>query len=219
VRPGTRREGGVERPEHRQCRSLGAFTQLAQADAELDRLLASISEEREATERLTRAFDQALFTGQSRVRSVSDYIDTRRGTIGPRPAPALPRRFASSRRHRQRPPTFRRPSRTPTRIDAGIQAQTMANADVANAQRSFTGGGGYGGGGGGNMGAVLGGIIIGNILSGALRGGIVAAWRRRLEFDDVRRLGRRRAEWRRGPVLRVGADPPPSARVCERHAV
>ena len=65
------------------------------------------------------------------------------------------------------------------------QAQTMANADVANAQRSFTGGG-YGGGGGGNMGAVLGGIIIGNILSGALRGGIGGSVRRRrLESDDA----------------------------------
>ncbi len=62
---------------------LGAFTKLTKADAELDRLLASIAEEREATERLSRTYDQALFTAQSRVRGVSDYIDTRRGTIGP----------------------------------------------------------------------------------------------------------------------------------------
>ena len=62
---------------------LGAFTKLTQADAELDRLLASVAEEREAAERLSRAFDQALFSAQSRVRAVSDFIDIRRGSIGP----------------------------------------------------------------------------------------------------------------------------------------
>lgn len=62
---------------------LGAFTTLTQADADLDRLLAEVAEEREATERLNKSYDQALFTAQSRVRSVSDYIDTRRGSIGP----------------------------------------------------------------------------------------------------------------------------------------
>ncbi len=62
---------------------MGAFTKLTQADAELDRLLASVAEEREAAERLSRAFDQALFAAQSRVRAVSDFIDMRRGSIGP----------------------------------------------------------------------------------------------------------------------------------------
>ena len=61
---------------------LGAFTKLTQADAELDRLLASVAEEREAAERLSRAFDQALFAAQSEVRAVSDFIDIRRGSIG-----------------------------------------------------------------------------------------------------------------------------------------
>ncbi|PRC42662.1 hypothetical protein C6A85_000000109330, partial [Mycobacterium sp. ITM-2017-0098] len=62
---------------------LGAFTRLTQADADLDRLLADVAEERETAERLSRTFDQALFNAQSRVRSVSDYIDTRRGVVGP----------------------------------------------------------------------------------------------------------------------------------------
>ena len=61
---------------------LGTFTKLTQADAALDRLLASVAEEREAAERLSRAFDQALFAAQSRVRAVSDFIDVRRGSIG-----------------------------------------------------------------------------------------------------------------------------------------
>ena len=36
-----------------------------------------------SAERLARALDQAVFTAQSRIRAVSDFIDTRRGSIGP----------------------------------------------------------------------------------------------------------------------------------------
>jgi predicted nucleic acid-binding Zn-ribbon protein len=151
---------------------LGAFTQLTQADAELDRLLATITEEREATERLSRAFDQALFTAQSRVRSVSDYIDTRRGSVGPEART----RLSEAVRQLEAAQAKRTTNLSEAIAHANgasmlaAQAQTLANTDVSNAQRTFTGGG-YGGGGG-NMGAVLGGIIIGNILSGALGGGI-----------------------------------------------
>jgi hypothetical protein len=174
---GTARDAAVKAVSNAQSTGsadpLGAFTQLTQADAELDRLLATISEEREATERLNRAFDQALFTAQSRVRSVSDYIDTRRGTIGPEART----RLSEAVRQLEAAQAKRTTNLSEAIAHANgasmlaAQAQTMANADVSNAQRSFTGGG-YGGGGGGNMGAVLGGIIIGNILSGALGGGI-----------------------------------------------
>jgi hypothetical protein len=155
---------------------LGAFTHLTKADAELDRLLATITEEREATERLSRTYDQALLTAQSRVRSVSDYIDTRRGSIGPEART----RLSEAVRQLEAAQVKRASNLSEAIAHANgasmlaDQAQTMANADVSNAQRSYTGGygGGYGSGGGNNMGAVLGGIIIGNILSGALRGGI-----------------------------------------------
>jgi predicted nucleic acid-binding Zn-ribbon protein len=152
---------------------LGAFTQLTQADAELDRLLAMVSQEREAKERLSRAFDEALFTAQSRVRSVSDYIDTRRGSVGPEART----RLSEAVRQLEAAVAKRSTNLSEALAHANgasmlaAQAQTLANADVQNAQRTFTGGG-YGGGGGGNMGAVLGGILIGNLLSGALRGGI-----------------------------------------------
>ncbi len=152
---------------------LGAFTHLTKADAELDRLLATITEEREATERLSRTYDQALLTAQSRVRSVSDYIDTRRGSIGPEART----RLSEAVRQLEAAQVKRATNLSEAIAHANgasmlaDQAQTMANADVSNAQRSYSGGGGYGGGGN-NMGAVLGGIIIGNILSGALRGGI-----------------------------------------------
>ena len=149
---------------------LGAFTQLTKADAELDRLLAGVAQEREAAERLARAFDQALFTAQSRVRSVSDYIDTRRGSIGPEART----RLAEAVRQLQAAQAARAADVNEAIAYANgasmlaAQAQSLANADVQNAHRVYAG---HYGGGGSNMGAMIGGIIIGNILGGAMRGG------------------------------------------------
>ena len=154
---------------------LGAFTTLTKADAELDRLLAAISDELETAERLDRAYDQALFSAQSQVRSVSDFVDTRRGSVGPEART----RLAEATRQLEAAKAVKVTDTSEAIRHANgaallaTQAQTMANADVANAQRQFTGRGGPGGfGGGGNTGAVLGGILIGNLLSGAMRGGM-----------------------------------------------
>jgi hypothetical protein len=154
---------------------LGTFTQLTQADAQLDRLLAAISDELEAAARLNRAFDQALFSAQSQVRSVSDFIDTRRGSVGPEART----RLAEAVRQLEAAQAVKETNLSEAIQHANgaamlaAQAQSMANADVSAAQRQYTGRyGGPGGFGGGSTGAVLGGIIIGNILSGALRGGI-----------------------------------------------
>jgi hypothetical protein len=151
---------------------LGAFTNLTQADAELDRLLDTVAEERAAADRLSRAFDQALFTAQSRVRAVSDYIDTRRGSIGPEARTRLNealRQLEAAQSKRSSNVSEAIQHANGAAMLAG-QAQSMANNDVVASQRAYTGR--YGGGGGNNMGAVLGGIIIGNILSGGLGGGI-----------------------------------------------
>jgi TPM domain len=150
---------------------LGTFTQLTEADAALDRLLAMVSEERATAERMSRTFDQALFTAQSRVRGVSDYIDTRRGSIGPEART----RLAEANRQLDAALTTRSTNLTEAIAHANgaamlaAQAQSMANSDVNAAQRTYTG---RYGGGGSDVGAVLGGIIIGNILSGGLRGGL-----------------------------------------------
>ena len=156
---------------------LGTFTQLTQADAILDQLLAVISDEVEAAARLSRALDQAMFSAQSQVRSVSDFIDTRRGSVGPEART----RLAEAVRQLEAAQGVRaaNPSEGIQRANGAallaVQAQSMANADVSAAQRQYTGrhgGGGGFGGGGGNTGAILGGILIGNLLSGALRGGM-----------------------------------------------
>jgi hypothetical protein len=153
---------------------LGAFTALTQADADLDRLLATVTEEREAAERLRRAFEQALFSAQSRVRGVSDFIDTRRGSIGPEARTRLAEAVRQLQAAQDKQGTSLSEAIAHANGAAMLagQAQTIANNDVARAQQQYNNYGGFGGGGGSNTGAVLGGIIIGNILSGALRGGI-----------------------------------------------
>jgi chromosome segregation ATPase len=150
---------------------LGAFTRLTTADAELDRLLASVAEEREAAARLNRAYDQALFTAQSRVRGVSDFIDTRRGSIGPEARTRLAEAVRQLQAAQEKKATNLAEAIAYANGAANLaaQAQSLANDDVHAAQRHYTSG--YSGGGGSDMGAVIGGIVIGNILSGALRGG------------------------------------------------
>ena len=149
---------------------LGTFTGLTKADADLDRLLASVAEEREAAQRLARTFDQALFTAQSRVKAVSDFIDTRRGSIGPEART----RLAEAQRQIEAARAKRESNMTEAIAHANgaamlaAQAQSLANDDVRAAQRSYTSG--YGGGS--DMGAVIGGIIIGNILRGGFSGGV-----------------------------------------------
>lgn len=170
------RDAAVQAVSHAQSAGstdpLGAFTRLTHADAELDRLLADVAQERETAARLSRTFDQALFNAQSRVRAVSDYIDTRRGAIGPEART----RLAEAVRQLQAAQDKRATNLTEAIAHANgaatlaAQAQSLANSDVAAAQQHFNGPYG-GGGGGGQMGAVIGGILIGNVLSGVLRGG------------------------------------------------
>ncbi len=149
---------------------LGTFTRLTKADADLDRLLASVAEERAAIDRLSRAYDQALFAAQSRVRGVSDFIDTRRGSIGPEARTRLAEAVRQLQAAQDKRATNLNEAIAHANSAASLasHAQSLANDDVAAAQRHYTSGWG---GGGSDMGGVIGGIIIGNILSGALRGG------------------------------------------------
>lgn len=151
---------------------LGAFTTLTEADAGLDRLLAAVAEEREAAERLNRSYDQALFTAQSRVRSVSDYIDTRRGSVGPEARTRLNEavRQLEAAQSKKKSNISEAIAHANGASLLAAQAQQLANSDVQAAQRAYMNH--YGGvGRSSDMGAVIGGIILGNILSGGGRGG------------------------------------------------
>jgi uncharacterized membrane protein YgcG len=147
---------------------LGAFAKLTTADADLTRRLAALAEEQATAERLNRAYEQALFTAESRVRAVSEYIDTRRGSIGPEART----RLAEAQRQLQ----AAHDKRTTNLLEAtayangasawAANAQSLANADVESAQRAYSRRGGN------NTGALIGGIIISDLLSGGARGGL-----------------------------------------------
>jgi uncharacterized membrane protein YgcG len=147
---------------------LGAFARLTKAGADLDRALAGVAQEQATAERLNRSLEQALFTAQARVRGVSEYIDTRRGSIG---AEARTR-LAEARRHLEAGQDKRSTDVTEAIAHANAastlaaNAQALANADVQQAQRVYAGRGR-----GDNTGAMIGGIIIGDLLGGGMRGG------------------------------------------------
>lgn len=153
---------------------LGAFTGLTKADADLNQLLATVAEEQAAAERLNRTLEQALFTAQSRVHAVSEYIDTRRGSIGPdaRTRLAEANRQLEAAQDNQSGDVSQAISHANSAATLAAQAQSLAEADVQSAQRAYSGR--YGGGN--DMGAMMGGIIIGDMLSGGMRGGFGGGW-------------------------------------------
>lgn len=147
---------------------LGTFARLTKADADLNRLLATLAKEQATAERLSRSYEQAMFTAQSRVRAVSEYIDTRRGSIGPEART----RLAEAKRQLQVAQDKRTTNLTEAIAYANgasawaAYAQSLANADVQSAERAYSRRGGN------DTGAMIGGIIIGDLLSGGMRGGL-----------------------------------------------
>ncbi|MDZ4265701.1 MAG: TPM domain-containing protein, partial [Mycobacterium sp.] len=107
----------------------------------------------------------------STVRSVSDFIDTRRGSVGPeartRLAEAVRQIGAADSKRTSNPSEAIAHANGAAMLAA--EAQRLANQDVQQAQQMYMGR--YRGGGGGNMGAMIGGILIGNVLGGGFGGG------------------------------------------------
>ena len=126
---------------------LGVFTRLTKADADLDRCWPTSPRSAGAAERLRGAYEQALFTAQSRVQGVSDFIDTRRGSIGPeartRLAEAVRQLQAAQDKQATNPAEAIAHANGAAMLAA--QAQSMANDDVRTAQVSLRPQ--YGGGG------------------------------------------------------------------------
>ncbi len=120
--------------------------------------------------------DQALFAAQSRIKAVSEFIDTRRGSIGPEARTRL------SEAARQLDAAQAKRATNPTEAIAhangaaslAAQAQSLANDDVRKAQVSYAPQYGRQS----DMGSVIGGIIIGNILRGGMggMGGMGGGW-------------------------------------------
>jgi chromosome segregation ATPase len=148
---------------------LASFTGLTKANADLNELLATVAEEQAAADRLTRTLEQALFTAQSRVHAVSEYIDNRRGSIGPEARTRLAEANRQIDAAQDKKPTDLSEAIAHANSAGSLaaQAQSLAEADVQSAQRAYTSR--YGGGN--QTGAMMGGIIIGDMLGDAMRGG------------------------------------------------
>ncbi len=148
---------------------LGTFVRLTAADAELDRVLAAVTHQRQEDETQARMLAQALSTAQTRVQSVSDYIDTRRGSIGPeaRTRLAEAKRQLEAAQAKQTTDPTEAMAHANGAASLAAQAQSLANSDVQSAQRSYapqyTRNSDFG--------SVLGGVIIGNVLRGGFGGG------------------------------------------------
>jgi hypothetical protein len=116
--------------------------------------------------RLRQSCGQALLAAQSRVRGVSDFIDTRRGSVGSEART----RLAEAQR-RLEAAQAAQATDLPAAIEQAnaadalaSQAQNLADNDVRAARQAYAGTGT-------STAGDIGGIIIGGILSGMIRGG------------------------------------------------
>ncbi|MGY2066477.1 TPM domain-containing protein [Blastococcus sp. SYSU DS0619] len=158
---------------------LAALRQLEDADAALEETLSAARDAQTQARRAAAALDQALLTARSSVAAAADFIDTRRGAVGPEART----RLAEAQRHleaavelgRSEPVSALREAH-----QAGMLAQhalDLAQEDVDDWNSGYGGmGGGYGGGyrrGGVDLGSlVLGGILLGGGRRGGFGGGI-----------------------------------------------
>jgi hypothetical protein len=149
---------------------LAALRDLTTAEAALDNALAPM---REAVDRARRAqglLDQVLGRVAAGLRGTGDYIETRRGAVGPQARTRLAEadrlyRAAADQRDSDPERALAAAQQAEQRI---AEAQRLAQQDVQQADRDRWDDRGPGGGGGlnGVGGMVLGGILIDSILRG-----------------------------------------------------
>ncbi|MEU9806019.1 TPM domain-containing protein [Mycobacterium sp. NPDC050853] len=154
---------------------LTAYTHLAQADAELDKLLAAVQEETEAAARRARALDQAIATARQRLSSAGGYIGLHRGAVGSvarGEVAEAERQIAAAESARGSNPSqaILLANRA---AELAAQAERRAIQEAQNARSYY--GNGYGNSGGysvaGDVAGNVAGAVIGGILRGMLSGG------------------------------------------------
>jgi uncharacterized membrane protein YgcG/uncharacterized coiled-coil protein SlyX len=159
---------------------MAALRQLEEADIALEQALSVARDAQVQVRRAAAALDQAVLTARSTIEAATDFIDTRRGAVGPEART----RLAEAQRHLDVAVDQGRDDPVGALREAH-QAATMAQAalDLAQDDVSQWSGGGYGGGFGGPPGGFSGGyggrrggvdlgsLVLGGILLGGGRGG------------------------------------------------
>jgi uncharacterized membrane protein YgcG len=152
---------------------LAALTALHDAEARLDATLAPFREHAEQSARAQAQATDLLGRVTSQIRDISDYIETRRGAVGPEARTRLSEAARLAQQAQVTLPT------DPVAALAQVQqagslaehASQLAQADVQHweDQQRSSGPGGFGGptrGGGSSTGLILGGILIDQLLRG-----------------------------------------------------
>lgn len=144
---------------------LAALAALADAEASLDAALAPSREVAEQRARAAALLRESLGRAESQIRAVNDFIDTRKGAVGPEARTRLSeaiRLLGEARSLETSDPVAALDA--VRRCEQLVQsAQQLAQIDVQNWENQQRGGGG----GGSNIGGmVLGGILIDSILRG-----------------------------------------------------
>ena len=158
---------------------LTALRQLEEADIALEQALSVARDAQTQVRRAAAALDQVVLTARSTIAAAGDFIDTRRGAVGPEART----RLAEAQRHLDVAVDLGRDDPVAALREAQ-QAATMAQQALDRAQDDVSrwSGGGYGGGygapggfgggyGGGRGGIDLGSLVLGGILAGGGRGG------------------------------------------------
>jgi LPXTG-motif cell wall-anchored protein len=157
---------------------MAALRLIDDADAALDRGLATARDAQTAAKRSAAGLEQALLTARPSVAAAEDFIGSRRGAVG---AEARTRLSEAQRHLAQAQAQGIAPDAALAEAHAADamarQALDLARSDVS--RWSSGGGGGIGGGLGGGitrgmgagLGAELGSLVLGGILSGGLSGG------------------------------------------------
>jgi uncharacterized membrane protein YgcG/uncharacterized coiled-coil protein SlyX len=158
---------------------MAALRQLEEADIALEQALSVARDAQVQVRRAAAALDQAVLTARSTIEAATDFIDTRRGAVGPEART----RLAEAQRHLDVAVDQGRDDPVGALREAH-QAATMAQAALDRAQDDVSqwSGGGYGGGFGGppggfsggyggGRGVDLGSLVLGGILLGGGRGG------------------------------------------------
>lgn len=152
---------------------LAALTALHDAEARLDATLAPFREHAEQSARASAQATDLLGRVTSQIRGISDYIETRRGAVGPEARTRLSEAARLAQQAQVTLPTDPVSALALVQQAGGLaeQASQLAQADVRQweDQQRSSGPGGFGGptrGGGSSAGLILGGILIDQLLRG-----------------------------------------------------
>jgi hypothetical protein len=152
---------------------LAALTSLRDAEARLDATLAPFREHAEQSARAQSQATDLLGRVTSQIRGVSDYIETRRGAVGPEARTRLSEAARLAQQAQVTLPTDPAAALALVQQAGSLaeQAGRLAQADVQQweDQQRSSGPGGFGGprrGGGSSAGMILGGILIDQLLRG-----------------------------------------------------